>query len=132
MLLFLLCAYVRADGISGANPALFSDPSAFLLELWVAEDSNGMELAAASPDCSALATAASIRGAARTCPPVLWLDEFGIGASVNLPWFATLVEDGVVRSVSAVVEVDRLLDEDGSAGAEKVLDVADCTDSCEA
>jgi hypothetical protein len=36
-----------------------------------------------------------------------------------------------VRSVSAVVEVDRLLEEEGSAGAEKVLETADWTDSCE-
>lgn len=43
-----------------------------------------------------------------------------------------MVEDGVVRSVSVVVAVERLLDEEGSAGAEKVLDTADWTDSCEA
>jgi hypothetical protein len=36
-----------------------------------------------------------------------------------------LVEEGVVRSVSVAVEVDRLLEEEGSAGAEKVLDTAD-------
>ena len=37
----------------------------------------------------------------------------------------------MVRSVSVVVAVERLLDEEGSAGAEKVLDIADWTDSCE-
>jgi hypothetical protein len=42
-----------------------------------------------------------------------------------------LVDERVVRSVSVVVEVDRLLEEEGSAGAEKVLETADWTDSCE-
>lgn len=84
-----------------------------------------MKLAAVPPVCSALAAAVSMCGAARTSPPVLWLDDLGIGASVALLWLATLVEEGVVRSVSVAVEVDRLLEEEGSAGAEKVLDTAD-------
>lgn len=42
-----------------------------------------------------------------------------------------MVVDGVVSSVSVVVDVDRLLDDDGNLGAEKVLDTVDITDSCE-
>jgi hypothetical protein len=118
MLLFLLCACVGAEGVSGARPALLRAPSTVLLEPCTAGDSSGMEAAGVSRDWSALAAAVSMRGAARTSPAVLWL--------------ATLVEDGVVRSVSVVVAVERLLDEEGSAGAEKVLDTADWTDSCEA
>jgi hypothetical protein len=41
------------------------------------------------------------------------------------------VEAGVVRSVSVVVDVDRLLDDEGSFGAEKVLDTVEIADSCE-
>jgi len=37
--------------------------------------------------------------------------------------------DGVVRSVSVVVDVDKLLDDDGNFGAEKVVDTVEMTDS---
>jgi hypothetical protein len=36
-----------------------------------------------------------------------------------------------VGSVSAVVDVDKLLDDEGSFGAEKMLDTVEITDSCE-
>jgi len=44
---------------------------------------------------------------------------------------ATLVGVGVVKSVSVsvVVDVDKLLEDDGNFGAEKVLDTAEVTDS---
>jgi hypothetical protein len=38
----------------------------------------------------------------------------------------------VVKSVSVVVvDGERLVDDSGCAGAEKVLDTVDCTESCE-
>lgn len=43
----------------------------------------------------------------------------------------TFVDVGDVSSVSVVVDVDRLLDEDGNAGAEKALDTVEMTDPCE-
>ena len=43
-----------------------------------------------------------------------------------------MADEEDVKSVSAAVEVDRLLEEDGKAGAEKVLDKIDGTESCEA
>jgi hypothetical protein len=131
MLLFLLCTCVRTDGVSGASPALLRDPSMVLLEPWVVGDSRGMKVAAVTTVCSPLAAVASMRGAARTSAPVLWPDDLGIGASRGLLWFATWVDEGVVRSMSVVVEADRLLEEEGSAGAEKVLETAEWTDSCE-
>jgi hypothetical protein len=48
-----------------------------------------------------------------------------------VPWLETTLVDGVVRSVSVVVDVDKLLDDDGSFGAEKVLDTVEMTDSWE-
>lgn len=36
-----------------------------------------------------------------------------------------------MKSISATVEVERLLELDGSLGAEKVLDTLDKIDSCE-
>ena len=59
------------------------------------------------------------------------MDGVGMGASVCLLWLAALAEEGAVESVSVVVEVDKLLDDDGKAGAEKVLDTTDWTESCE-
>jgi hypothetical protein len=44
---------------------------------------------------------------------------------------ATWVDAGDVSSVSVVVDVDKLLDDDGNFGAEKVLDTVEITDSCE-
>jgi hypothetical protein len=44
---------------------------------------------------------------------------------------ATLADAGDVSSVSAVVDVDKLLDDDGNFGAEKMLDTVEITDSCE-
>lgn len=43
----------------------------------------------------------------------------------------TFVDVGEVSSVSVVVDVDKLLDEDGNAGAEKVLDTVEMTEPCE-
>jgi hypothetical protein len=52
---------------------------------------------------------------------------------VSLLWVAApLVADGVVNSVSVVVDVDRLLDDNGNFGAEKVLDTVEIADSCDA
>jgi len=42
-----------------------------------------------------------------------------------------LVDDGGVNSVSAAVDVERLLEDDGNPGAEKVLDAIECNDSCD-
>jgi hypothetical protein len=42
---------------------------------------------------------------------------------------ATSAGIGVIRSVSVVVDVDKLLEDDGSFGAEKVLDTAEVIDS---
>jgi hypothetical protein len=44
---------------------------------------------------------------------------------------ATCVDDGDVKSVSAVVDVERLLGNEGNFGAENVLDAVEITDSCE-
>jgi hypothetical protein len=49
-----------------------------------------------------------------------------------LIWLCTLVDEGAVLSVSVVVDAERVLDEEANAGAEKVLDMAEWTDSCEA
>lgn len=98
----------------------------------MAGDSGCLGLAAVPPPVrDALAAAVSIRGAARASPPAAWFARSSIGASGGLVWLATWVDEGVVKSVSVVVEVERLLEEDGSAGAEKVLDTAEWTDSCE-
>jgi hypothetical protein len=40
-----------------------------------------------------------------------------------------LVNVGEIKSVSVVVDVDKLLEDDGSFGAEKVLDTLDTADS---
>ena len=42
-----------------------------------------------------------------------------------------MVEDRDVKSVSVVVDVDRLLEEDGNFGAENVLDTVEMADSWE-
>jgi hypothetical protein len=132
MLLFLLCAGagVKADGLSIPKPTPFTDPSAVLLNPAVAGEVNDMGLAAVSPVRGAFAAAVSIRGAARASPPRA---SVGIGASVGLLWLATLVDEGLVKSVSvfAVVDVDRVLEDDGNPGAENRLDTVDWADSCE-
>jgi hypothetical protein len=48
-----------------------------------------------------------------------------------LLWLGATLADGVVNSLSVVVDVDKLLDDDGNFGAEKVLDTAESTDSWE-
>lgn len=63
MLLFLLCANVRPAGVSVANPAPFSDPSADLLDPWKAGEQSNVGLAAVSPVCCAFAATVSSRGA---------------------------------------------------------------------
>jgi len=96
-----------------------------------------MGLAAVSPVRGAFAAAVSIRGAfSGASRPRAWPSEAGIGTSGGLLGAAaTLVEVGVVSSVSVVVDVDRLLDDDddddGNFGAEKVLDTVEIADSCE-
>jgi hypothetical protein len=133
-LLFLLCACANAGrgAACTAAPLPFSDPSAVLLKPWAVGDSRGMAPAVVSPR-GAFAATASIRGASarasgpRACPGI-----FGGGASGGwLGAAATLAGADDVGSVSVVVDVDRLLDDDGSFGAEKVLDAVDIADSCE-
>jgi hypothetical protein len=135
MLLFRLCACANA-GRGAACTALaspFSDPSAVRLEPCVVGDSGGMAPAAVSPNRGAFAATASIRGAfARASAPRAGPGDAGGGASVGvLAAAATLAGADDVSSGSVVVDVDRLLDDDGSFGAEKVLDTAETTDSCE-
>jgi hypothetical protein len=129
MLLFLLCAYANLRPFAGAAAfsSPFNDPSAVLLKPWVAGESRGMGLYAVSPVCSAFAAAGSILGAfTRASDPRAWAGDLGIGASMGSLWpAATLVEVGEVRSVSVVVDVDRLLDDEGSFGAQKVLDTVE-------
>lgn len=51
---------------------------------------------------------------------------------MGLLWLeATLADAGEVKSASAVVDVDKLLPDDGSLGAENVLDTLEIIDSCE-
>jgi hypothetical protein len=91
-----------------------------------------MGLAAVSPVRGAFAAATvSIRGVfARASDTRALLGETGIAASAGLVWLeATLVDAGEVNSASVVVDVDRLLDDDGNFGAEKVLDTVDTTES---
>jgi hypothetical protein len=89
-----------------------------------------MGLAAVSPVRGAFAAATvSIRGVfARASDTRTLLGKTGIAA--GLVWLeATLVDAGEVNSASVVVDVDRLLDDDGNFGAEKVLDTVDTTES---
>jgi hypothetical protein len=99
----------------------------------VVGDSGGIAPAAVSPNRGAFAATASIRGAfARASAPRAGPGDAGGGASVGvLAAAATLAGADDVSSGSVVVDVDRLLDDDGSFGAEKVLDTAETTDSCE-
>ena len=99
------------------DPQPFSDPSAVLLRPWVVVKSSATGLAAVLPvRCTSTASTSS----PRTCPGdgTFWFD----GALDN---------GGDVTSVSPVVDVERLLEEEGNRGAEKVLDAADMYDSCE-
>jgi hypothetical protein len=83
-----------------------------------------MGLAAVSPVRGAFAAATvSIRGVfARASDTRALLGETGIAASAGFVWLeATLVD----------VDVDKLLEDDGNFGAEKVLDTVDTTESCE-
>jgi hypothetical protein len=92
-----------------------------------------MGLTAVSPVRGVFAAAVSIRGTfARASCPRACSGDFGAGATVGfLGVAATLVDVGVVRSVSVVVDVDRLLVDEGNFGAENVLDTVEMTDSCE-
>lgn len=54
-----------------------------------------------------------------------------MAADIDLLWLQATLVDGVVKSVSVVVDTDRLLDADGRLGAEKVLDAVESTDSWE-
>jgi hypothetical protein len=93
-----------------------------------------MGLAAVSPVRGAFTAATvSIRGVfARASDTRALLGETGIAASAGFVWLeATLVDVGEVNSVSVVVDVDKLLEDDGNFGAEKVLDTVDTTESCE-
>jgi hydrogenase maturation factor HypE len=85
-----------------------------------------MGLAAVSPVRGAFAAATvSIRGVFARASDTRAL----LGGFVWLE--ATLVDVGEVNSVSVVVDVDKLLEDDGNFGAEKVLDTVDTTESCE-
>jgi hypothetical protein len=134
MLLFLLCVCAKAGrGVAcTAVSSPFNDPSAVLLKPWVVGDSRGMAPAVVSPR-GALAATASIRGAfARASGPRACPGDFGGGASGGwLCAVATLAGADDTGSVSVVVDVDRLLVDDGSFGAEKVLDTVERADSCE-
>lgn len=67
MLLFLLCAAIGFTGVSRPVTALFTQPSALLLNPWVMGDASGMGPAVVSQVCGAFAAAVSMRaGAART------------------------------------------------------------------
>jgi hypothetical protein len=126
MLLFLLCAYANLRPLANvaASSSPFNKPSAVLLKPWVAGESRGMGPNAVSPGCSAFAATGSILGAStRASEPQAWAGDGGTSASMGslLPT-ATLVEVGEVRSVSVVVDVDKLLDDEGSLGAENVLE----------
>ena len=135
MLLFLLWAAMglQVEGVARATPAALTEPSALLLEPWVAGEPSGFGLSALSPARDSLATAVSTRGAAHASPRD-WGGclSIGVGVSVCLVWLSALVNEGAVLSVSVVVEVERVLDEEARAGAEKVLDWAEWTVSCEA
>ena len=100
----------------------------------MAGDLRAFGLAAVSPDGDSLAAAVSMRGAARASTPGVWTgcSGIGVGATVDLVWLSTLVEEGAVLSVSVVVEVERVLEEEANAGAKKVLDTAVWRESCEA
>lgn len=90
-----------------------------------------MGLAAVSPVRGGFAV--SIRGAfgcafrTRAC-----VGDGGTTRSVGCLWInGPLAVEGDVASVSAAVEVDMLLDDDSSVGAENVLDATETMDSCE-
>jgi hypothetical protein len=60
------------------------------------------------------------------------MGDASLARSTGSFWLSgTLEDNGDVKSVSPVVELERLLDEDGKWGAENVLDAADIYDSCE-
>lgn len=128
MLLFLLCPIEGTIALSTASPAPFTDPSAVLLNPWVTGESSDMGLAAVSPVRGAFT--ASIRNGA-FCTRDRARDG-GTARSAVCFWAESTFEDeGDVKSVSATVDADRLLDDDGNWGAENVLDAADTKDSCE-
>lgn len=79
-----------------------------------------MGLAVVLPTCSVPAAPVSSRdAAARASEPRAWFGKVGIDTSVGLDCSdVTLMDDGVVKSVSAAVDDDRLLEDDGSFGAE--------------
>lgn len=90
-----------------------------------------MGLGAVSPVRGAFAATVSIRGTFACASPLgLLLGEVGIAVFADVVAFtATSAGVGVIRSVSVVVDVDKLLEDDGSFGAEKVLDTAEVIDS---
>lgn len=102
------------------DPQPFSDPSAVLLRPWVVGESSDTGLAAVLPvRCTSTASTRKT-SSPRTRPGdgTFWFD----GALGN---------GGDVTSVSPVVDVERLLEDEGNRGAEKVLDAVDMYDSCE-
>lgn len=136
MLLFLLWAVMglEVEGVARATPAALTEPSALLLEPWVAGEPSGFGLGALSPARDSLAAAVSTRGAGHASPRGDWGGclSIGAGVSVGLVWLSALADEGAVLSASVVVEVERVLDEEARAGAEKVLDWAEWSVSCEA
>lgn len=131
MLLFLLCAGKGTLASCFAFSVSFRDPSAVLLNPWMTGELSAMGLDVVSPVRGAFAGTVWIRGVcARASPARALLGEVGMAASGDFFWLdVTLVDEGVVKSVSAVVDVDRLLDDDGNFGPEKVLDTTERTDS---
>lgn len=122
-----LCADEGAADVSALKFNPLGDPSAVLFRPWDAGDCIEMGLAAMSP-CNG-AFAASMRSS-------LWAStRFGDGGiacvSGTFRTEEALDSGGDVISVSPAVEVERLLEDEGSRGTEKVLDAADMQDSCE-
>jgi hypothetical protein len=90
-----------------------------------------MGLAAVSPVRGA-STVSTGGGASCTCLPRDWVGEGGTARSKGWLWLEgayEVAEDA--KSASVTVDVERLLDDEGGAGAEKVLEAAETIESCE-
>jgi hypothetical protein len=131
MLLFRLCAASGARTFFSTSSAPFKYPSAVLLKPFTFGESSAMGLVAVSPVRGAFAETVSIRGTfACASPPGVRLGEVGIDAFADMVASTTTSAGvGVIRSVSVVVDMDKLLEDDGNFGAEKVLDTAEVIDS---
>lgn len=119
LLLRLWLTEGAADGLA-VDSESFGDPSAVLLRPWVTGECSDKGLAVVLPVCCTSATWIRKASSPRIRPGdgTFWVD----GALDN---------GGDVSSVSPVVDVERLLEDEGNRGAEKVLDAVDMYDSCE-